>query len=186
MKLHELHIPQLCARSVGCSHAIARCNRRICCFTIHHSNSATRKDDLLGPDKKFTPSVSVYQRPNTPTFMRDKIKGKSFLPNFNILGFTSAINNRPHHLMTRGIPQGMNNTMMAMPTFFTQCYMALIQIKLGAHADKVIDLTGSFSDDHFNNRTIAKTSTRNNSIFHMIFKSIFRRKNPCDSPLGIT
>ena len=34
----------------GRSHAITRCNRRICSFTIHHSNSATRDNDLLGPD----------------------------------------------------------------------------------------------------------------------------------------
>ena len=100
----------------------------------------------------------MYQCANTPTFMRNKIKGKSLLPNFNILGFTSAINNRPHHLMARGIPQGMNDTMMAMPTFFTQCYVALIQIKLGSHADEIIDLPGSFSNHHFNNRSIAKPS----------------------------
>ena len=185
VKLHEFHVAQLSTGTKRDSNTITCGHFWVTRLSIKLTGSPGTENGLLGPDQGVTQVGSRNNSAPTTILVGEQIQSKRVFPNPHMRQLVGPARHHPHYFRTCCITIGMDDAMMAMPPFFTECQFACFLIKRSAPTNQFLDSVGSFADHHLHNLPITEITASDEGILHMAFEAVARFDGPRNATLSI-
>ncbi len=185
MELHEFHVAQLSARAPGDGQSVAGGDFGIGGFTKHLPTAAGAENGLLRPDQSLAVMGMPHQRSAASAVVREQINRKSVLPGLHIRKPHCVIDHGAHYFLAGGVPQGVNDAIVAVAAFAPQRDFTRFGIEMRPPFDQFANMLGRFSHDHFHDPPVAQLAAGRERVGNVIFKSIFRIEYAGDATLCV-
>ena len=186
VELHELHVAQLGAGAVSSGHAVAGGYGRVGRLAIDHAGAARGENRLLGPDQELVAPRPVHEGADAVPLMRQQVDGEGLVPESDVRDLAGAVDDGPHHFMTGGVAQGMDDAAVAVTALARQRDLAALLVEVGAPMDQVGDLLRGLAHDQFDDVAVTETCAGGDRVLDVIFKAVLGRHDAGDAALGIT
>src|SRR5262249_39628907 len=103
-------------------------------------------DRLLGPDQAMFATWPGHHCPHAFAFVSQQVHSESLIPDRNVGGFMSPLNDGTHDLVPGGIAEGMHDTAMAVSSLAPQSETAIFDVEIGPPLNQGIDLPGRLAN----------------------------------------
>ena len=117
--------------------------------------------------------------------MGEQIDSERVRPELGVKLRAGAIDHCPHHFVTGGIAQRVNNAAMAVPALAAQHQFAVFAVEVCAPLDQLLDMPRRLADDHFHHVAVAQIGAGRERILDVVVERVLRVEHARDAALCI-